>query len=126
MRLDKNINSGIILSFDAVCVGSPIIIMLQKSKYKKRLGILSLIRDHRNKSREIRDFTYTFRYIIRHCEFLLQPKYFMECICCQPKWMLKTMLFQSVQHSNTQHFKLASLKLAARPPSPARPLAHIL
>ena len=29
---DENINSGAILSFDAVCVGLPVIIMLQKSK----------------------------------------------------------------------------------------------
>ena len=29
---DENINSGIILSFNAVCAGSPVIIMLQKGK----------------------------------------------------------------------------------------------
>ena len=29
---DENINSGAILSFDVVCMGSPVIIMLQKSK----------------------------------------------------------------------------------------------
>ena len=28
----NNITSGAILSFDAVCVGSPVIMMLQKSK----------------------------------------------------------------------------------------------
>ena len=27
---DENVNSGVILSFDVVCVGSPVIIMLQK------------------------------------------------------------------------------------------------
>ena len=31
-HLDENINSGAILSFDAVCIGSPVIIMLQKCK----------------------------------------------------------------------------------------------
>ena len=30
MRSDKNINSGTILSFDAVCVGSPVLSMLRK------------------------------------------------------------------------------------------------
>ena len=29
---DKNINSGPILSFDAVCMGSPVITMLQNSE----------------------------------------------------------------------------------------------
>ena len=41
---NENINSGAILSFDVVCVGSPVIIMLQKKvkcKYKEKLGILS-------------------------------------------------------------------------------------
>ena len=33
-RSDENINSGAILSFDAVCVGSPVIIMLQKKVNK--------------------------------------------------------------------------------------------
>ena len=32
VRSDENINSGVLLSFDVVCVGSPAIIMLQKSK----------------------------------------------------------------------------------------------
>ena len=41
----ENITSGAILSFDAVCAGSPVIIMLQKVN-KQVYGILSLIRDH--------------------------------------------------------------------------------
>ena len=32
---DENINSGTVLSYDAVCTGSPVIIMLQKSKQKE-------------------------------------------------------------------------------------------
>ena len=34
-RPDENINSDTILSFDVVCVGSPVLIMLQ-IKYKKK------------------------------------------------------------------------------------------
>ena len=51
-RSDENINSDAILSFDAVCVGSPVIIMLQKKltdKFKEKFEILSSIKDHRKK-----------------------------------------------------------------------------
>ena len=50
MCSDENINSrsGTILSFDAVCMGSPVIIMFQKSK-QTSFRILSLIRDHSKK-----------------------------------------------------------------------------
>ena len=44
----QNINSGAILSFDAVYAGSPVIIMLHKSK-QTSTGILRSIRDHRKK-----------------------------------------------------------------------------
>ena len=50
MCSDENFISGTILSFDEVCVGSPVIVMLQKkltNRYKEKLGILSSIRDHR-------------------------------------------------------------------------------
>ena len=40
MRSDENINTGVILSFDVVCVGSPVIIMLQKSKQTSLRKIL--------------------------------------------------------------------------------------
>ena len=32
---DKDVKSGAILSFDAVCMGSPVIIMLQKKQKNK-------------------------------------------------------------------------------------------
>ena len=62
-RSDETINSGAIISFDAVCVGSPFIIMLQKIKkqVKGKFEILSSIRDHK-KSRETREVAYTSRY----------------------------------------------------------------
>ena len=53
MRSAENINSGAILSFDVVCVGSPAIIMFQKkytNKFKEKLEILTSIRDHRKKN----------------------------------------------------------------------------
>ena len=31
-RSDENINSGIIFIFDTVCMGSPVIVMIQKGK----------------------------------------------------------------------------------------------
>ena len=68
---NENINSDALISFDAICV---VIIMLQKSKtnkYKEKLVILSLIRDH---SRETREVTYTYRYTSGHYS-LIQSSY---------------------------------------------------
>ena len=65
MRSVENITFGAILSFDPVCVGSPVIIMLQKTVNKQKLRILSSIRDHR-KSRETREVTYTCGYTSEH------------------------------------------------------------
>ena len=51
MHIQTKTISGAILSFDAVCAGSPVIIMLQKCKQTstRKIEILSLIRDHRKK-----------------------------------------------------------------------------
>ena len=70
----KSINSGTILSFDAVCVDSPIITMLQKSK--QTLGILSSIRDHRKKSKKTRKVTYTCSYTSGHLGLLFLLTYY--------------------------------------------------
>ena len=62
MCSDEKINLGTILSYDVVCAGSPVIIMLQKSKqtnkYKEFLFSFS---DHVyiEKSRETREVVYT-------------------------------------------------------------------
>ena len=42
-----NITFGAILSFDAVCVDSPVIIILQEKVTNKYKGKFNLIRDHR-------------------------------------------------------------------------------
>ena len=78
MCSDKSINSGVILSFDAVYTDTPVIIMLQKSKQTsiENLGILSLFRDHRTKSKETREVTYTCRYTSEH----LIPTLVFYCI----------------------------------------------
>ena len=47
-RSVENITSVAVISFDAVCMGSPVIIMLT-NRYKEKLKILSTIRDHRKK-----------------------------------------------------------------------------
>ena len=56
-RSDKNINSGTTLSCHAVCMGSPVLIMLLN---KYQLGIIEI------KSRETREVVYTCRYTIGH------------------------------------------------------------